>query len=466
MKKNSMMMPVALLISDIVALCSGGILSVWMRYILEGQFSFAFYGQLWPLIFLFLFVYSLAGLYPGILHSPPEELKRASQATSFCFVLLAVIVFLFKGSDLYSRGIFFLAWISFLILIPVFRAATRSVYAHCAWWGYPTVIFGAGVTGSVVVNTLLLRPRLGVRPLAIVDDDPAKQGQYLKGIPVVGGLEMALELSKEWKNALAILAMPGLRPEKIKAIIEDNCQYFRRIILVPDLFGFSSLWVNAIDFGGILGLDVVQKLIDPKRQAFKRYFDLVFICISLPVLVPLFLLLALAVSVDSRGPVFFKHKRIGMGGKEFFVWKFRTMIQDADKVLATYLTENPDLREEWEQTQKLQHDPRITRLGRILRKTSLDELPQLWNVIKGELSLVGPRPIVQDEVEKYQEAFSLYKKVRPGITGLWQVSGRSDTSYDQRVNLDTYYVRNWSIWFDIYILALTPRAVLSGHGAC
>lgn len=459
-------MPMVLLMSDVIALGIGGMLSVLMRYALEGQFSLSLYGQLWPLIFLFLLAYSMAGLYPGILNSPPEELKKTSQATSFSFVLLAVLVFLFKGAHLYSRGIFFLAWILVLVLVPVFRAATRSLCAHYSWWGYPTIILGAGKTGSVVVNTLLLRPRLGVRPLAVVDDDPAKQGRSLEGVPVIGGLEMAKSLGKEQKNALAILAMPGLRPAKIKAIIENHCQYFHRIILVPDLFGVSSLWANAIDFGGILGLDVVQKLIDSRRQAFKRCFDLTLIFLFLPVLFPLFLLLSLAVTIDSKGPVFFKHKRIGMGGKEIFVWKFRTMVQDADKILATYLAENPDLQKEWEQNHKLQHDPRITRLGRILRKTSLDELPQLWNVIRGELSLVGPRPIVQDEVEKYNDAFALYKKVRPGITGLWQVSGRSNTSYDKRVDLDTYYVRNWSIWFDIYILAITPEAVLSGHGAC
>jgi lipopolysaccharide/colanic/teichoic acid biosynthesis glycosyltransferase len=142
------------------------------------------------------------------------------------------------------------------------------------------------------------------------------------------------------------------------------------------------------------------------------------------------------------------------------------MVVDADKVLRSYLQENPHLQEEWETTHKLRDDPRITALGRFMRKTSLDELPQLWNVLKGDLSLVGPRPIVAEEVEKYRDAFVLYTRVRPGVTGLWQISGRSHTSYDERVDLDSYYVRNWSIWFDIYILAMTPRAVCIGHGAC
>jgi lipopolysaccharide/colanic/teichoic acid biosynthesis glycosyltransferase len=142
------------------------------------------------------------------------------------------------------------------------------------------------------------------------------------------------------------------------------------------------------------------------------------------------------------------------------------MVPDADQVLGEYLAKSPELRREWEAKHKLQHDPRITRVGRFLRKTSLDELPQIWNVITGDLSLIGPRPIVEEEIKRYKKAFRLYEKVRPGITGLWQISGRNNTTYDQRVDLDTYYVRNWSIWFDIYILAMTPAAVIKGNGAC
>lgn len=141
------------------------------------------------------------------------------------------------------------------------------------------------------------------------------------------------------------------------------------------------------------------------------------------------------------------------------------MVKDADEVLKEYLEKHPELREEWERDQKLRSDPRVTRIGRILRQTSLDELPQLWNVLRGEMSLVGPRPIVQDEVIKYGEKFALYIKVKPGMTGLWQVSGRNDTTYQERVNLDTYYIRNWSLWLDLYILARTAWVVLTRKGA-
>jgi lipopolysaccharide/colanic/teichoic acid biosynthesis glycosyltransferase len=146
-------------------------------------------------------------------------------------------------------------------------------------------------------------------------------------------------------------------------------------------------------------------------------------------------------------------------------WKFRTMVENAEQLLEEHLAKNPQLREEWDNTHKLRQDPRVTRIGRILRRTSLDELPQIWNVLRGEMSLVGPRPVVSAEVEKYGESFDFYRAVRPGITGLWQVSGRSDTSYSERVALDVRYVRHWSVWLDIYLLARTFRVVFRGSGA-
>jgi Undecaprenyl-phosphate galactose phosphotransferase WbaP len=459
-------MQLVMLLSDLLALVCGGMFSVYLRHLLQGEFQLTFYWEHWPVLAFFLLSYAMAGLYPGILISPPEELKKTTLATSAGFVLLAIGVFLAKGADLYSRGIFFMAWMSLLILVPTFRMITRRSCTGRKWWGYPAIILGAGESGTIVVNTLKVRPRLGVRPVALLDDDSRKQGTTIHGVPVLGGLNKARELSRTWTHPIAILAMPGLKPAHTRRIIELNCSRFRRIIVVPDLFECSSLWVKTVDFGGILGFDVVQKLVDKKRQAFKRIFDLCLITLALPVLVPVFIILALAIKLDSRGPVFFRHKRVRNRDSFFHVLKFRTMVPDADQVLGEYLAKSPELRREWEAKHKLQHDPRITRVGRFLRKTSLDELPQIWNVITGDLSLIGPRPIVEEEIKRYKKAFRLYEKVRPGITGLWQISGRNNTTYDQRVDLDTYYVRNWSIWFDIYILAMTPAAVIKGNGAC
>ena len=177
--------------------------------------------------------------------------------------------------------------------------------------------------------------------------------------------------------------------------------------------------------------------------------------------------IAAAVKLTSAGPVFFGDDRIGRGGRTFKAFKFRTMVADADVVFTNHLQANPSARLEWEQTQKLKNDPRIIAvIGNSLRRWSLDELPQLVNVFRGDMSLVGPRPIMPDEVEKYASVYPLYTRVRPGLTGLWQVSGRNRTSYKARLQLVTYYVRNWSLWLDYYILLRTVKTVLTRQGSC
>ena len=180
---------------------------------------------------------------------------------------------------------------------------------------------------------------------------------------------------------------------------------------------------------------------------------------------PFLLLLALVVGIDNRGRVIFAHRRVGRQGKPFSCYKFQTMVKDADKALVQYLSENADARKEWERSFKLADDPRVTRLGAFLRRTSLDELPQIVNVLKGEMSLVGPRPIVEAEMEMYGENIREYLMVRPGITGMWQTSGRSDTTYEERVQMDTWYVRNWSVWIDMKYLLKTFSAVVQKKGA-
>jgi Undecaprenyl-phosphate galactose phosphotransferase WbaP len=197
----------------------------------------------------------------------------------------------------------------------------------------------------------------------------------------------------------------------------------------------------------------------------KRGFDLTVAILGGILCLPFFAIIAILVRLSSPGPAFYGHVRIGQGGKRFRTWKFRTMVVDADKALHGLLASNPQLCAEWRNNHKLQDDPRVTRFGALLRKTSIDEAPQLWNVIRGEMSLVGPRPIVDAEIAKYSDFYRLYQTVRPGITGLWQISGRSDTSYAERVELDAHYVGNWSLWLDMRILASTLKTVVSRAGA-
>jgi Undecaprenyl-phosphate galactose phosphotransferase WbaP len=197
----------------------------------------------------------------------------------------------------------------------------------------------------------------------------------------------------------------------------------------------------------------------------KRFLDIALILLASPIIVPVLLLIAVAVRLSSPGPVFFTHRRIRAHGSFFSMWKFRTMCQNSAEILDAHLAANPAARAEWLRTHKLRNDPRITPIGNFLRRTSLDELPQLWNVLTGSMSLVGPRPIVAAEVEKYGEHFADYCRVKPGITGLWQVSGRSEVTYDQRVKLDATYAREWSLSQDALILARTFTSVVNQNGA-
>ena len=209
----------------------------------------------------------------------------------------------------------------------------------------------------------------------------------------------------------------------------------------------------------------IQSRNEVPNSPLSRVFDIALILLAAPYILLFFLVISILIMLDSRGSPLYSQTRIGKGGRRFKAHKFRTMVLNADQILQRYLDESPELKAEWLATHKLKQDPRVTRVGAILRKLSLDELPQLWNIIIGDMSLIGPRPIVDAEVERYGKCFELYIQARPGLTGLWQVSGRSDTSYQRRVELDEYYLLNRSIKLDLLILVKTVYVVLGRKGA-
>jgi Undecaprenyl-phosphate galactose phosphotransferase WbaP len=243
--------------------------------------------------------------------------------------------------------------------------------------------------------------------------------------------------------------------------------------LIPNLVVLNSnmmmptLWVDSFEAAGLTGIHVRDRMLLPFQCLFKRSVDFVLAAILLAATAPLFLILIFWARKVSKGPVFYCHQRIGRFGKPFGVWKFTTMVPDAPAVLKEYLAANPAAKREWETFHKLKDDPRvIPGYGRFLRRTSLDELPQLLNVLTGEMSMVGPRPVyTRDEIEMYGELYPLYMRVRPGLSGLWQVSGRNNTTFADKVCMDTYYVMNWSLWLDYFILLRTVRTVLFREGS-
>lgn len=241
----------------------------------------------------------------------------------------------------------------------------------------------------------------------------------------------------------------------------------RNLSFVPDLIGLpvGGLEVDSMFNEKMMVLRLRNNLARRYNRAIKLAFDMVLTLVGTICISPILALLVVLIKLDSPGPAVFAHRRIGRRGKSFPCYKFRTMCVDADIKLKEYLASNPAARREWEAEFKLKDDPRVTKIGKFLRKTSLDELPQIFNVLKGEMSLVGPRPIVAEEIVKYGDYINDYYMVRPGITGMWQVNGRSDTTYDERVRMDSWYVRNWSVWLDIVMLFRTFKTVIGGKGA-
>jgi Undecaprenyl-phosphate galactose phosphotransferase WbaP len=457
----------AIVMADLAAVCSAGAVAVFARFAFQGHVILADYLPfLWSLL-IFGAVFTSLGLYPGIALNPVEEFRRIIRAVSTGYLLIIGGTFFFKEANSYSRLIFLFAWLLSILLVVVFRSLMRDICCRKSWWGLPVVVLGAGRTGHMVMDILSRNPSLGLRPVALLDgeaDRPSLTMHRPKG-PISGQLALAPSFALERGVRYAILAMPGLSAKELSRVVHRYAHCFPHVLIIPNLFGLSTLWVSAMDVGGVLGLELSQTLVQPLPRALKRTIDLLIGATVAVLLAPLLAVIYIAIRLGSKGPALYGQTRVGMDGRPFVAWKFRSMLLDADDLLTKHLEQNPQLRAEWERDHKLKNDPRVTSVGRLLRKTSLDELPQIWNVLCGEMSLVGPRPIVRAEIAKYGDCFELYQKVRPGLTGLWQVSGRNNTTYQQRVAFDEYYVRNWSVWLDLHIFIRTIRTVLLGEGA-
>ena len=456
---------IATLAADSLALVLAGGLAVEFWSLVNQAVLAESYLQLWPAVFVFLAAYAMLGLYPGVGLSPVEELRRSVVGTSMVYLVGSASIVLRRDTG-FSRGVFLGGWALSLILVPVFRSGLRHFCAARSWWGVPVLVLGAGAAGRTAVARLKATPGFGLKPVAFLDDDADKQPDY-DGVPVAGPLAMAADLGRRLRIDYALVAMPSLKREALMEVLERGGTAFGHLIVLPDLFGMASLWVSACDLGGVLGLEVRQNLLSPINRAVKRSMDLVLgVAVGLLTL-PLLAAAVIWIKRVSPGSAFYEQERGGEAGRTIRVHKLRTMHPDADALLDEYLQRNPEAQREWERYFKLKNDPRLLPgIGRLLRHTRLDELPQLWNVVKGDMSLVGPRPFPHYHLEQFSLEFrSLRARVLPGLTGLWQVSARSEGDLAVQQSLDTYYIRNWSLWLDLHILARTVRAVLFRQGA-
>jgi Undecaprenyl-phosphate galactose phosphotransferase WbaP len=452
---------IAMLAIDVAALSFVYWLAVIGRYVITPA-SMRFYVELFPGISLFVLAFFIEGLYPGLLLHPAEEIRRIFYCVSVVFLLIICTTFLWHNAASYSRSIFLMTWTLGSPAVLLARSIGKSCLARSDWWGVPAVVLGSGPVAQKVVRTLQNR-RLGLRVTAILDDFAIRTHSTALA-PVPSKRAFRTPASASAAN-YAIVALSDTPTIELRQMLRDHCHGFRHVLLVPDMPGICSLGMTARDIGGDVVFEVPQRLFHRTAGIAKRILDLVLSFIGLAILSPLFLAIVLVVKLTSAGSAFYGHSRYGRAGNTFKALKFRTMVQNGDELLATYLQNNPEELRAWKRDQKLRNDPRVTRVGKLLRRCSLDELPQLWNVLRGEMSLVGPRPIIGSEIPRYGRGYDLYTRVLPGITGLWQVSGRNNTTYEERVTFDEYYVRNWSVWLDAYILIRTVKTVVSAEGA-
>jgi Undecaprenyl-phosphate galactose phosphotransferase WbaP len=452
----------AMLSSDLIAIALAWSVAVAETVATGGRLATAHGFGLATLGILLLPVFALCGLYPGAGIGPVEELRRVIRLTTAAYINLVLLTFLLR-TDPYPRMTLVLAWILTITFVLVGRNLVRKVAASLPWWGCPAILLGGGAAACAVLRVLRNHPGIGIR-VHVAVDDRGSDGS-LQDLPLVVGLGNIPELVQRTKITRAIIAGP-MNSFSVAELLRVYGQYFPSLIVCPDMRIPSSLCVEPSSMGGLLTLGMRQKLSSQRSKLYKRTVDVILSFLLAALLMPTFVLIACAVVLTSPGTVLYGHRRIGKDGRVFRMWKFRTMVPNADEVLQRHLEKDAQLRLEWERDHKLRRDPRVTPLGRLLRKCSLDELPQIWNVLLGDMSLVGPRPIVSAEIPKYGAQYDVFSRALPGLTGLWQVSGRNNTTYEERVELDSYYVHNWSPWLDLYILSQTFGAVVSGRGAC
>ena len=464
----------AVIISDVLLINLAFAIAYWMRYGLQwfasvDEANFVSYSVFIPislaLTALLLGIYKLNGVYDQPRGASWfDEVYRLMTGTATGIILMVfVIVFLFRPF-FYSRLIFFYAGVLITLFLSMSRLGKRFLRQHLRRRGLGVdrlLIVGAGEVGRTVMRHVVAQPTLGYHVVGFVDDDPEKAGTDIGRFKALGNTANIPRLIKEMVVDEVIITLPWMYHRKIVSIIAQCEREQVRVRIVPDMFQMTLSHLDVEDLGGIPMIGVRDITIGRTQGLLKRSMDVFVSLTGLILLLPFFALLALLIKLDSDGPVFFTQIRVGKNENLFACYKFRSMRQGAEaeqeQLRALNEADGPIF--------KMRDDPRITRMGRILRRTSLDELPQLFNVLMGHMSLVGPRPAPPSEVQRYQPWHKRRLEVAPGLTGLWQVSGRSELSFDEMVLLDLYYIEHWSPMLDVQIMLRTFPKMVTGEGA-
>jgi exopolysaccharide biosynthesis polyprenyl glycosylphosphotransferase len=413
----------------------------------------------------FLIIFRVFGMYDfKYLFAGMHEYARTLNACTLGMMLVILITFFFPDLII-ARGWVTTSWVLVTLAVLLGRFVVRRIVQRLRAQGRfltTVLVVGANEEAQAIAAQLLENPKTGVWIAGFADDHVSQGSQLLSGTPVLGAIDSVATLVRQHGVQEIIVASTALSREQLLELFQTfGAVEDITLRMSSGLYEIMTTGVEVQEIGNVPLLSISKVRLTGGEVFVKRVLDLLVSCAVLLVSWPLMLVTAVAIKFDSPGPVLYRRRVAGVGGKLFDALKFRTMYLDADQRLA----QDPELRRQFEENYKLKDDPRVTRVGRLLRRTSLDELPQLFNVLRGQMSLVGPRMITTDERARYGKWRMNLTTVKPGITGLWQVSGRNDLSYEDRVRLDMHYIRNYSLWLDLHLLYRTIPAVLNGNGA-
>ncbi len=457
-------MSACLFTSDVVSILTAFLIASQIRRLPHLEDSAGYRGLFLLLVMILMLLFYLRGLYPGVGIHYVDELRYIVSDTALAYLGVIGFTFVLQTGLVYSRLILIFAAVLSMGLIPLNRYLIRRPLIFWRLWGEPALIIGDSHKARSMQDYFMVNLQLGIRPVAVVDNENpmVTNGNFICPAQPFCSIKL---LARQLSIRTALVIIDDI--EDVHQLANKYHPIFHRVIFIKDQkdnYALASL--QTLDFINVIGLQVRNDLLSGTSQAFKRLIDVIGSLLGILVLAPLMGLIAIVIKCDSPGPVFYRQLRMGKNGKVFQMFKFRSMHYNSTQIFNAAMRTDLKLQQEWKKYQKLINDPRITRVGRIMRKFSIDELPQLWNVLVGEMSMVGPRPFMPDQRKLYGEYIKNYYSVVPGMTGLWQVSGRNETTFAERVVLDIEYIQRWSLWLDIYILFKTIKIIIftrNGH---
>lgn len=465
----------ALIFSDFLALIISFLLAYLIRrYILTSLLPVLESAPLYPyshflnhfyMAAVWIFIFAYERLYTKRYPIWTEVRVSIKSATLSSFIIM-VLIFVTKTQLLFPRTIVILAWLLSLFLFPFFRYLTKSFLVKYKIWTKKLVILGVQQTSLQIAKNIGKNKTMGYEVSGFLDDDPQKIGKTYSGVKVLGPLSDLENQTNAYQSKDIMITTPHMPRQRLKKFFAKCENLSDSMWLIPRSGDFITEGVEIEVLGDVLTLHIKKNLAKPWNIFIKSLFEKTLTLILIVLLLPVFIIIAIAIKLDSKGPAIFTQDRLGQNRKTFNLFKFRSMYLDSDSRLETYLRDNQAAKLEWNRFKKLKNfDPRVTRIGKFIRRYSLDELPQLFNVLLGQMSLVGPRPYLSEELAGKDIFKNTIAKVKPGITGLWQTSGRSELPFDKRIALDENYIRNWSLWLDIVILLKSIRVLFSSKGA-